>query len=104
MTTETSWASQLLSGGLTVWAILIIVGVILIWYIIIKYNKLVSLRNLVKNAFADVDVQMKLRFDLVENLVNTVKGYAIHEKETLTNVIQARFYECKKWKWKIRGK
>lgn len=90
MTTETSWASQLLSGGLTVWAILIIVGVILIWYIIIKYNKLVSLRNLVKNAFADVDVQMKLRFDLVENLVNTVKGYAIHEKETLTNVIQAR--------------
>ena len=90
MTTETSWASQLLSGGLSVWGILIIVAIILIWYIIIKYNKLISLRNLVKNAFADVDVQMKMRFDLVENLVNTVKGYAIHEKDTLNQLTQAR--------------
>lgn len=90
MTTETSWASQLLSGGLSVWGILVIVAVVLIWYIIVKYNKLISLRNLVKNAFADVDVQMKMRFDLVENLVNTVKGYAIHEKETLNQLTQAR--------------
>ena len=90
MTTETSWASQLLSGGLSVWGILIIVAILLIWYIIIKYNKLISLRNLVKNAFADIDVQMKMRFDLVENLVNTVKGYAIHEKDTLNQLTQAR--------------
>lgn len=90
MTTTNSGISQLLSGGISLWAILIIIIIILAWYIVIKYNKLISLRNLVKNAFADIDVQMKMRFDLVENLVNTVKGYAIHEKDTLTQLTQAR--------------
>ena len=90
MTTTNSGISQLLSGGISLWAILIIIIIILAWYIVIKYNKLISLRNLVKNAFADIDVQMKMRFDLVENLVNTVKGYAIHEKDTLIQLTQAR--------------
>lgn len=54
------------------------------------YNKLVGMKNTVDGAFADIDVQMKKRFDLVENLVNTVKGYATHEKETLSQVIAAR--------------
>lgn len=54
------------------------------------YNRLVRLKNNRENAFADIDVQLKLRFDLVENLVNTVKGYASHEKETLEKVMAAR--------------
>ena len=57
---------------------------IVIWAISL-YNRLVSLKNNRENAFADIDVQLKLRFDLVENLENTVKGYAAHEKETLQN-------------------
>lgn len=61
----------------------------MIWAISL-YNRLVSLKNNRENAFADIDVQLKLRFDLVENLVNTVKGYATHEKETLQNLTDAR--------------
>ena len=52
--------------------------------------RLKILEKIVEEAFSNTDIQMQRRFDLVENLVNTVKGYAIHEKETLTQVIQAR--------------
>jgi len=58
--------------------------------LVIAYNKLVRLKNNVENAFADIDVQLKNRFDLVENLVSTVKGYAKHEKEVLEGVTNAR--------------
>lgn len=70
----------------------IILWVILLFalYVVFGYNSLIKLRNCIKNAFADIDVQMKLRFDLVENLVNTVKWYKIHEQETLMNLTQAR--------------
>ena len=54
------------------------------------YNSLVRLRNNRENAFADIDVQLKQRHDLIPQLVDTVKGYAAHEKETLDRVIQAR--------------
>ncbi len=54
------------------------------------YNSLVKLRNNRENAFADIDVQLKQRHDLIPQLVDTVKGYAAHEKETLDRVIQAR--------------
>ncbi len=54
------------------------------------YNGLVNLRNRYKNAFAQIDVQLKRRYDLIPNLVETVKGYAAHERETLEAVIQAR--------------
>tara|TARA_B110000495_G_C23026089_1_gene609804 strand:- start:437 stop:1039 length:603 start_codon:yes stop_codon:yes gene_type:complete len=54
------------------------------------YNKLISLRNLFENGFAQIDVQLKRRYDLIPNLVNTAKGYMAHEKETLEAVIQAR--------------
>lgn len=54
------------------------------------YNKLVALKNSIDNASADMDVQMKMRFDLVENLVNTVKWYASHEKDTLEKLTKAR--------------
>lgn len=59
-------------------------------YLIVTYNSLVSLRNRIENAWAQIDVQLKRRYDLIPNLVETVKGYATHEKETLERVIQAR--------------
>jgi LemA protein len=54
------------------------------------YNKLVALRNRFKNAWSQIDVQLKRRYDLIPNLVETAKGYMAHEKETLENVIKAR--------------
>lgn len=72
------------------WGIVLIIIVLIILYFVLTYNKLIKLRNNINNAFADTDVQMKLRFDLIENLVNTVKWYSIHEKETLENVTKAR--------------
>lgn len=70
----------------------IIIGIIvfIVILVITLYNRLVKLKNNRENAFADIDVQLKLRFDLVENLVNTVKGYATHEQETFQKVIEAR--------------
>ncbi len=70
--------------------IIIIVVVLLVLYIILKYNGIIKLKNHIKNAFADIDVQMKLRFDLIDNLVSTVKWYKIHEQETLISLAQAR--------------
>jgi len=67
----------------------IIVLVIALW-IIITYNKLVELRNKVKDQWSQVDVQLKKRFDLIPNIVETVKGYAKHEEDTLLAVIEAR--------------
>lgn len=86
----TNTISQAIWNWISRWVIFIWIIVILAWYVIVKYNGLVKLKNFVKNAFADIDVQMKARFDLVENLVNTVKGYSIHEKDTLTQIVQAR--------------
>ena len=70
--------------------VLLIIWWFIVLYIIVRYNALVRLKNHIKNSFADIDVQMKLRFDLIENLVSTVKWYASHEKETLENVTNAR--------------
>jgi LemA protein len=71
---------------------LIILGivVVLVVYCVVMYNGLVRLRNLAENAWAQIDVQLKRRWDLIPNLVNTVKGYATHEQETLEKVIAAR--------------
>jgi LemA protein len=73
----------------TGWVILGIVVVIVIWAISI-FNRLVALRQRVSQAFADIDVQLKQRHDLIPNLVETVKGYATHERGTLEAVVQAR--------------
>ena len=72
-----------------IWIIVIIV-VLLILYVISTYNNLVGLRNKVKDQWAQIDVQLKRRFDLIPNLVETVKGYASHEKDTLEAVVKAR--------------
>lgn len=72
------------------WIILIIVLVLLVLWVISTYNKLIALRNRVKDQWAQIDVQLKRRFDLIPNLVETVKGYTKHESETLEAVIKAR--------------
>lgn len=69
--------------------ILIILGVV-VGLTILLYNRLVALRQTYKNAFADIDVQLKQRHDLIPNLVETVKGYAGHESNVLTKVTEAR--------------
>ncbi len=73
----------------TGWIVLGVIVVIVLWVIMI-YNGLVAMRQRVSQAFADIDVQLKQRHDLVPNLVETVKGYAAHERGTLEAVIQAR--------------
>ena len=72
------------------WIILIIVVVLIVLWAISVYNTLVALRNRVKDQWAQIDVQLKRRFDLIPNLVETVKGYTKHESETLEAVIKAR--------------
>lgn len=73
-------------GILVFGAIILGVGI----WLISSYNMMVQLRNMVQNSWAQIDVQLKRRFDLVPNLVETVKGYATHEKEVLVKVTQAR--------------
>lgn len=74
---------------IALWIVLGII-VILIFWVIGAYNGLVGLRNVMKNAWSQIDVQLKRRFDLIPNLVETVKGYAKHEKETFEMVTRAR--------------
>ncbi len=69
--------------------ILIIIGLIILW-VIFNYNRLITLRNRTKEAWADIDVQLKRRYDLIPNLVETVKGYATHERTVFENVTKAR--------------
>ena len=72
------------------WWIILIIIVLILLYIGSTYNKLVVLRNRVKDQWTQIDVQLKRRFDLIPNLVETVKGYASHEKDTLEAVVKAR--------------
>lgn len=71
-------------------AVLVVLVVILLVWAVSIYNGLVSLRNRFKNAFAQIDVQLKRRYDLIPNLVETAKGYLAHERQTLEMVINAR--------------
>jgi LemA protein len=71
------------------WIVLGVVVLLLLWLVVV-YNRLVSLRQVTGQSWSDVDVQLKLRHDLVPNLVETVKGYAAHERGTLEAVVQAR--------------
>ncbi len=69
--------------------LLIILALVIFWAIL-AYNRLVILRNRVKEAWSDIDIQLKRRYDLIPNLVETVKGYMVHEREVLENVTKAR--------------
>lgn len=71
------------------WVIIGILAVIIIFAVLV-YNRLISLKNRFKNAFAQIDVQLQRRHDLIPNLVETAKGYMTHERETLTQVTEAR--------------
>ena len=70
--------------------VVIVIVVVLGLVVMVLYNGLVQLKNKIENAWAQIDVQLKRRYDLIPNLVETVKGYAAHEKGTLEAVIQAR--------------
>ena len=75
---------------LIVTIVIVVVGVIILFWWIGVYNSLIRLRNNCDKSWAQIDVQLKRRYDLIPNLVETVKGYAKHERETLQNVIRAR--------------
>jgi LemA protein len=70
--------------------VLLVIVVVLVLFFVSLYNKLVRLRNRVDEAWAQIDVQLRRRYDLIPNLVETVKGYAAHERQTLEAVTQAR--------------
>jgi LemA protein len=71
-------------------AVILIIVIVLVVWAIYTYNRLVVFRNRAKEAWADIDVQLKRRYDLIPNLIETVKGYASHEKEVFENVTKAR--------------
>ncbi len=79
-----------MTGGLIALLVVAAFLIILALWAIAIYNSLVRLRNEIQNSWAQIDVQLKRRTDLIPNLVETVKGYASHERETLERVIQAR--------------
>ncbi|MBQ4283640.1 MAG: LemA family protein, partial [Lachnospira sp.] len=76
--------------GWIVGIIIVAILVIVVGFVIVTYNSLVRMRNAVKNSFAQIDTQLQRRFDLIPNLVDTVKGFAAHEKELLENVTASR--------------
>lgn len=76
--------------GLVIGIVVAVIVVLLVVYVIVTYNGLVRARNAFQNAFAQIDVQLQRRFDLIPNLVETAKGYMSHERETLESVTQAR--------------
>ena len=75
--------------GTLAWVIIAVVALVVIWFIV-SYNGFIRLRNRIDNAWSQIDVQLKRRFDLIPNLINTVKGYMKHEKDTLTEITNAR--------------
>ena len=79
-----------MNGILIALLVVVVLAVVLVAWIVGLYNGLVVLKNRFKNAFAQIDVQLRRRYDLIPNLVETAKGYLKHERETLTAVIEAR--------------
>jgi LemA protein len=72
------------------WIVVLVIIAVVVFWAVGAYNRLISLRNKFRNAFAQIDVQLKRRYDLIPNLVETAKAYMKHERETLENVIKAR--------------
>lgn len=70
--------------------IILLIFILIVGWLILSYNRLVTLRNRVREAFSDIEVQLKRRYDLIPNLVETVKGYAAHEKGVFEKVTEAR--------------
>jgi len=80
----------LLTKSMTLLWILVVIAAVIIVYLIAVYNGLITLKNRTDEAWSDIDVQLKRRYDLIPNLINTVKGYAAHEKDTFEKVTAAR--------------
>lgn len=78
-------------GTIILIAVIVLIVVGIVGWIIATYNKLIAMRNNSEEAFSTMDVYLKKRYDLIPNFVETVKGYAKHEKETLEKVMQARY-------------
>jgi LemA protein len=74
---------------LAVWVLVAVVVVLVLWAVF-TYNRLVTLRNRVENGWSQIDVQLRRRYDLIPNLIETVKGYATHEREVFEHVTEAR--------------
>src|SRR5947207_15996447 len=79
-----------MANGLIFIGVVILLVFLVLTFVISGYNALVTLRNRYKNAYSQIDVQLKRRYDLIPNLVETAKGYLQHERGTLEAVIQAR--------------
>ena len=79
-----------MTGLIIALIVIAVIAVLVLLWLMGAYNGLVRLRNQLKNAWAQIDVQLKRRWDLIPNLIETVKGYATHEKETFQNVTEAR--------------
>jgi LemA protein len=79
-----SWSGGIMGIGL------IILAIVLVFWFAMTFNRFVQLKNMIKQAWSDIDVQLKRRHDLIPKLVATVKGYASHEKQTLEQVVEAR--------------
>jgi len=77
-------------SGLVVFGVIGLVALVVVFWLVGIFNSLVRLRNAVKNAWSQIDVQLKRRHDLIPNLIETVKGYMTHERETLENITKAR--------------
>ena len=75
---------------MAIFSIVLIIFVVLVFWLISTYNGLVKLKNRAKEAWADIDIQLRRRYDLIPNLVETVKGYAAHEREVFEKVTRAR--------------
>lgn len=75
---------------MSIWMIILIIVLAVALYFILMYNGLIRLKNRVENAWSQIDVQLKRRYDLIPNLVSTVKGYMKHEKDVLTEITAAR--------------
>jgi len=71
------------------WVVIGVIGLVVLWWIV-TYNRMIVLRNRIENAWSQVDVQLRRRYDLIPNLVETVKGYAGHERSTFEEVTKAR--------------
>lgn len=77
--------------------IILVVLVLIVIYVIVIYNRIITLKNNRQNAFADIDVQLQQRFDLVPNLVSTVQGYAKHEQAVYDKIMEARKWYSSAW-------